>query len=79
MNVDQRGKLEDNPFDYQITKDGKVMISYQGKQVKVMKGKPAEKLIARLKDSDEYNTQLELARVTGNFKRGNERTMRHKK
>ncbi len=79
MNVDQRGKLEDNPFDYQITKDGKVMIFYNGKQVKVMKGKPAEKLIARLKDSGDHDIQLELARVTGNFKRGNERTMRHNK
>lgn len=79
MNVDQRGKLEENPFDYQITKDGKIMISYNGKQVKVMKGKQAEKLIARLDELDEYDIQLELARVTGNFKRGNERQMRHNK
>lgn len=79
MNVDKRGHLEDEPFDYQVTKDGKIMISYNGKQVKIMKGKDAEKLIEKLEVADEFEVQLELARITGNFKRGNERQMRHHK
>jgi hypothetical protein len=71
--VDKRQKLSEAPFDYQVTKDNKVFISYHNKTVKILSGKAAEKLLAAVEDADEAAVQLALAKVTGNFKHGNER------
>lgn len=70
--VDQRGRLLERPFDYQLAKDGRLLISFQGRLVTTLAGTRAQKTFARLKNADEDQVQLELARVTGNFKRGNE-------
>ena len=51
-----------------------MLVSYRGRQVTVVAGKAAERLIASLETSDDDATQLLLARVTGNFKRVNERS-----
>jgi hypothetical protein len=64
--------LEDDPFDYRITKDGRVLISRGGRQVSVVAGAAADKLIGKLGGSADEDQQL-LARVTGNYRRGNER------
>ncbi|HVD70509.1 MAG TPA: hypothetical protein VNG34_06625 [Actinomycetota bacterium] len=66
--------LDDRPFSYRVTKDRRVLASYRGRQVTVVAGKAAERLIAALETADEDATQHLLARVTGNFKRGNERS-----
>lgn len=71
--VDRRGRLEEEPFDYQVTKDGRVIVTWRGKQVKTLAGKAAEKFLAAVESLDEAGVQLALAKVTGNFKRGNER------
>lgn len=73
MPVDQRGALEDDPFDYRVTKDGRVLISRGNRQVVIVAGARAARLIAQLEAGDETERQLALARVTGNYKRGNER------
>jgi hypothetical protein len=73
-NVDKRKRLEEMAFTYRITKDNTVFIHYHGKQVMILKGKEAEKIIKRIdKASSEKDIQLILAKVTGNFKRGNEK------
>ncbi len=72
-NVDQRGKLEDEPFDFQITKDNRVLIYWNNRVIMMLKGQAAEKLITKLDDADEASIQLALAKVTGHFKHGNER------
>jgi len=42
--------------------------------VKTIKGKEAEKIIAKIRSAaNEKEVQLILAKITGNFKRGNER------
>ena len=70
---DQRAKFEEIPFDYQVTKDNKLLIYWFGKQVKILTGKESEKWQTRLANAqDESEQQLHLAKVTGNFKRGNE-------
>ena len=71
--VDKRGKLEAQPFDYQITKDGRVLIYWDNRIIMTLKGEPAQKLIIRLDGADETAIQLALAKVTGHFKHGNER------
>ncbi|RDW17463.1 hypothetical protein [Oceanobacillus chungangensis] len=73
--VDKRNRLSEEPFAYQTTKKGKVVIYYKGKQIKIIKGSEAELLIARIKEVEDNITevQLLLAKITGNFKRGNEK------
>jgi hypothetical protein len=74
MNViDRRGKLEEEPFLFRTTKDGKVFIQWNGKQVLILKGAAAEKFLAAVTDIDTQQAQLVMARVTGHFKHGNER------
>lgn len=65
--------LDDRPFSYRVTKDRRVLVSYRGRQVTVVAGKAAERLIPSVETADEEARQHLLARVTGNFKRGNER------
>ena len=60
-------------FAYRTTKDGRVLVSWQGRQVTTLAGGRAERFLARTENASPEDRQLELARVTGNFKRGNER------
>jgi hypothetical protein len=67
-----RGGLEDSPFAYQAGKDGRVVVSWRGKPVATLKAARAERFLRRLSGMDDMQRQLEMAKVTGNFKRGNE-------
>ena len=61
-------------FSYRVTKDGKVFISWYGKQVVILSGKRASAFVAAISIADnEDDEQLIMAKVTGNFKRGNEK------
>lgn len=71
--VDHRGMLKENPFDYKQRKDSQIFIYWNGKHIKTVGGKDAAKLLTRLENATEDNRQLILAKVTGNFKRGNEK------
>ncbi len=70
--IDQRGKLADEPFDVQVTRD-KVLIKFRGRIVRTITGHDADELRAAVTAGDEAPLQLLVARKTGNFKRGNER------
>jgi hypothetical protein len=73
--IDNRNRLGEEPFDYQITKKGTVMISNKGKQIKIVSGKEADRLVARISEVEDNPTEIQLllAKITGNFKRGNEK------
>ena len=79
--IDKRNKLGEEPFAYQIMKSGKVAISYKGKQIKIVKDKEAERLIEKIKAVEDNKTevQLLLAKITGNFKHGNEKLGKNKR
>lgn len=64
--------LDTDPFDYRITKSGDVLVSRGGRVVVTVRGAQARKLVGELGRDDDHDQQL-LARVTGNYKRGNER------
>ena len=64
--------LEDDPFSWQVTKDGRVLVFRGGRQVAVIAGAAAERLRPRLTQSQEI-AQQGLARATGNYRRGNEK------
>lgn len=70
---DKRNILFDNkPFSYKIIKDKKAQVFYRGKLVSTVSGKEYNKLI-RVKELDNiYELQLFLAKITGQFKHGNE-------
>jgi hypothetical protein len=72
-NVDARGRLDERPFAYRVSKEGQVFVTWQGRTVTTVRGDDARRLLARLATLDEAGIQLALAKVTGNFKRGNER------
>jgi hypothetical protein len=60
-------------FSFQTTKDGRVFNSWQGRQVVILKGKQAQRFTTQSPGLDADGRQLLMARMTGNFKRGNER------
>lgn len=72
-------KLVDNQtFSWKKGKDNKVFIFFNGKQIMILKEQKAQKLIEDLLESDLEEEQYLLARVTGNFKRGNEKLAKSK-
>nr|WP_249292518.1 hypothetical protein [Metabacillus flavus] len=67
--------MNEKPFSFQTSKNQTVFLFYRGKQVKILKGGEAEKFLARMNlAKDDHEIQLLLAKATGNFKRGNERS-----
>ncbi len=73
MPVDRRNTFAEENFSYRAGKDGAVFISHHGKQVTILRGRSAASALRRLERLAGGDLQLELAKLTGNFKRGNER------
>ncbi|WHY59722.1 hypothetical protein [Cytobacillus firmus] len=72
--IDKRNRLDEEPFSFRVNKNGTVFLDFNGKQVKILKGKESEKFLKRMSEAeDEKSRQLIMAKITGNFKRGNER------
>jgi hypothetical protein len=71
--VDKRNKLGEEPFDYEITKDGLVLLYWGNKHVKTLADKAAQKFSKQIEALSDSDAQLVMAKLTGNFKRGNER------
>lgn len=57
-------------FAYAVRKNGDVVITHHGRQATVLRGRQAEKFLSRLETRDDQEL---MARMTGNYKRGNER------
>lgn len=57
-------------FSYITRKGGEVVITHNGRQATVLRGRRAEKFLV---DVERRDPQEVMARVTGNYKRGNER------
>jgi len=73
VNRVNRGGLDDAPFEYRESKDGRVVILWRGRQVRVLKGQNAAAFLLRIANLGPSGRQLAMAKVTGNFKRGNEK------
>ena len=79
-NIDKRNRLNEVPFSYRVNKDNIVFLEYEGKQVKIINGKEAEKFLRKINAAEnEKAKQLIMAKITGNFKRGNEGNLNSKK
>jgi hypothetical protein len=57
-------------FSWSAAGDGRVFVRWRGRQVKVLTGAAAARFLERVEGADAEAAQLEMARVTGNFKRG---------
>ena len=57
-------------FAYTARKSGEVVITHHGRQAAVLRGAKAQKF---LRDVSTRDPQQLMARLTGNYKRGNER------
>lgn len=71
--VDKRDRLGEAVFAYRAGKDGKVFISWHGRQVTILKDAAARKFLASIEGLEGKAAQLVMAKATGNFKHGNER------
>lgn len=72
-NIDKRNRLSEVPFSFQVTKNNTVFLNYEGKQLKILKGKDAESFLRKVNSVEsEKERQLLMAKITGNFKRGTE-------
>ena len=74
--IDKRGELEESLFSYRALKNGSVLLEHQGRTVKTISGDEAERFLKHITDLEGLEEQLVLAKLTGNFKRGNERRVR---
>ena len=57
-------------FSYRVRRPGEIAIERDGREVTVLRGAAAAKFLRKVQTSE---PQLVMARVTGNYKRGNER------
>lgn len=71
--IDARGKLKEEPFDYNVSKNGKVFINWNKKTIMILNEKESDKLLKKLENASNHDVQLLLAKATGNFKHGNEK------
>jgi hypothetical protein len=71
---DERGRLIAAPFDYRVTKQGGLIVSRGGRAVMTVGGRDAARLVAALQRADDSQVQHLLARASGNYRRGNERS-----
>jgi hypothetical protein len=60
-------------FDYRTTRDGRVFVSWEGRDVTTLRGNVAKKFLVRAEGAATDVVQNLLRRATGNFKHGNER------
>jgi len=58
-------------FDYRVRKGGDVVVHHHGRQAAVLRGRAAERFLA---DVERQDPQLVMAKVTGSYRHGNERT-----
>lgn len=71
--VDRRRVLDGEPFSFQTSKEAKVFIAWRGRRVMTLRGTQARRFLDQVSVLDGAGAQLLMARITGNFKRGNER------
>lgn len=59
-------------FSFKVRKEGNVLVFHHGKMATILRGKKAKDFIADTEAADADQQEL-MARITGNYKRGNER------
>jgi hypothetical protein len=73
--MDQESSAEpsDLGFSYRTRKNGDVEVLHHGRVAATLRGRDAEEFLAEAADPFSADAQQLMARLTGNYKRGNER------
>jgi hypothetical protein len=60
-------------FTYRERKSGEIEVRHAGTLAALLRGRPAERFRARVMGASDLEQQHLMARITGNYKRGNDR------
>jgi hypothetical protein len=60
-------------FAFRRMKNGDVQVTHHGRLASTLRGRDAADFLAEMLGADESSQQQAMARLTGNYKRGNER------
>jgi hypothetical protein len=72
--------LEEEQFTFKKTKDGKLFVYWKNRLVRTYVGQKAAEILIEIENAgSDRDVQFALARVTGNFKRGNEKLAKKKR
>ncbi|MGA3058483.1 MAG: hypothetical protein ABSE70_10695 [Candidatus Limnocylindrales bacterium] len=69
----QDREREDLGFTYRLRKNGEVEVLHYGRRASCLRGADAADFLAEVETGTESDAQHLMARLTGNYKRGNER------
>jgi hypothetical protein len=75
--VNEQTEENDLGFTYRTRKNGDVEILHHGRLAATLRGTNAVDFIQDVADSTDADAQQLMARMTGNYKRGNERTAKN--
>jgi hypothetical protein len=67
------GDSQDLGFSYRSRKNGSIEILHLGRVASTLRGNDAADFLSEVQASDACDAQQLMARITGNYKRGNER------
>jgi hypothetical protein len=73
MSSESSGQASDLGFTYRRRKNGDVEILHHGRVATTLRAHDAEDFLAEAPDAASAEAQQLMARLTGNYKRGNER------
>jgi hypothetical protein len=65
-----------NGFTFEARKSGEVVIRHVGSVAAVLRGERAARFLTEATTADDIALQARMARLSGNYKRGNERQAR---
>ena len=68
---------DDLGFSHRATKNGEVYVRHHGRLATTLRGAVAEDFLREMADADLAERQQIMARITGNYRRGNERLARN--
>ena len=71
MAADANGDLG---FDFEARQNGEVAIFHRHRLAAILRGQAAQQFVTQANEISDAALQQVMARVTGNYKRGNERT-----
>ena len=61
-------------FDFEVRQNGEVAIFHRHRLAAILRGQAAQQFVTQANELSDAALQQVMARVTGNYKRGNERT-----
>jgi hypothetical protein len=73
MTQDREGPGSGLGFTYRVRNNGDVEVLHLGRVASTLRASDAVDFLAEIETGDESDAQLLMARITGNYKRGNER------